>query len=285
MNWIRNNTFLAGFLGVMIAGVAALGVLLFLAISHYGEVDEAYTAQAAELHRLRSLTPFPDEANLAKFQAQGAVLNDSISELLGKLINVQFPLEPTTPQQFQDKLRASINALTAKANESGVKLPADFALGFNRYQTDIPGNEAAAPLARQLAAIELVINALIVSKVDAVTAIDRTPIAEESGKKPAKTLVAKSPFTISFSAEQGRLRKLLNDVVTAKKQFYVIRTIRIKNQAEKAPSKTVAGAAGAETAAVTPDSKQKSLGYIFGAEKLDVVANFEIINFDNTQKK
>ena len=73
--------------------------------------------------------------------------------------------------------------------------------------------------------------------------------------------------------------------MTAKKQFYVIRTIRIKNQAEKAPSKTVAGAAGAETAAVTPDSKQKSLGYIFGAEKLDVVANFEIINFDNTQKK
>jgi hypothetical protein len=286
MNWIRENKFLAGFFGVVIAAAVAVGVLIFLAVGHYGEVDEAYTTQSVELQRLRGLTPFPDEANLKKFQGQGKVLGDAISGIETTLTAVQMPLEPTTPQEFQDKLRNSINSLTARATEYGVALPKDkaFALGFDRYQADLPNKDAAAPLARQLAAIELLINTLISAKVDSINAVDRAPLPEEKNEKPVKSLVIKHPFSVSFVAEQSRFRKLTNDIVTAKKQLYVIRAIRIKNQAEKAPSKTVAGAATDSVPAAT-DAKAKSLTYLFGAEKLAVDMNIDIVNFDNTQKK
>lgn len=283
MNWIRENKFVAVFLGAVIAAAAGIGVLLYFAIAHYGEVNDTYTAQTVELQRLRSLVPFPDEENLKKFQEQGKVLADAISGLESSLTSYQFPLEPTTPQEFQDKLRTSINTLTAHAAENGVALPKDkaFALGFDRYQSELPSKDAAAPLARQLAAIELVLDTLINAKVDSITSVDRPQLQEEKNAKPAKALVVKHPFSISFvTLPKLRVRKVLNDIVTAKNQFYIIRAIHIKNEAQDAPSKT-----GAPDATPPPDGKPKSLTYLFGAEKLDVDMNIDIVNFDNTQKK
>jgi hypothetical protein len=284
MNWIRENKSLAVFLGVVIAVALAIGVLLYFAIGHFSEVNETYTAQAAELQRLRALVPFPNEENLEKFRAQGKVLSDAITSLETNLTATQFPLDPATPQEFQDKLRASINALTASAAANGVALPTDkpFALGFDRYQSELPGKDAAAPLARQLAAIELVFNTLISAKIDSITAVDRPELPEEKNQKPSKSLVAMHPFSVSFVCGQRRFRSVMNSIVTDKKQFYVIRAVHVKNQGDKAPSKVVPGAADAPA---TPDAKAKALTYLFGAEKLVVDMNIDIVNFDNTQKK
>src|SRR4029434_3242903 len=70
MNWIKQNTFLAGFIAVMVIGVGALGYLLFSASSHYEEVRTDYAAKAKELNRLETLKPYPEAGNLKQLDEQ-----------------------------------------------------------------------------------------------------------------------------------------------------------------------------------------------------------------------
>lgn len=281
MNWIRENKFLAGFFGFVIAGAVALTVLLVMAYNQYAEYSDIYANQANELKRLQAKAPYPDEKNLEKYKEQKKLLGEAISGLQENLSAIEFPLEPMTPELFQDRLRASINAVGVKAAENGLKLsPAVAAMGFDRYQTETPGKDAATPLGRQLKAIEFIVNELLGSKVNSITTIHREPLPEESGKKTsAQTLVAKYPFQITFVVEQNRFRKLLNDIVGATQQFYIVRQVRIKNQVEKGPLKT-SDAAAAPTAPA--DAR---LHYIVGNEKLEVALTLEIVDFAAPSQK
>jgi hypothetical protein len=270
MNWIRENKFIAGFLGFVIVAALGLGFLIWQAVGNFGAVDGTYRDQLDQLNALQSQVPFPNQQNLKKYKEQDEDLNTANTALQADLATHEFPLEPMTPEQFQDKLRTAVDEVAEKAKDNKITVPDKFAMGFDRYLTETPNRDAAAPLGRQLTAIEFIINELLDSRIDSISIISRTPLPEESGQKPSKNSVVKHPFEITFVSEQGRFRKVLNDIVSNSKQLYVVRLLQIKNQVDKSPPKVAQNAAG---------SDDKHLKYIFGAEKLELVMKLEVIDF------
>src|ERR1700677_389301 len=170
MNWISENKFLAGFFGFMIVGIAALGFFLYQALGAYADVHQDYTNKIQQLNTLQALSPTRNQDNLKKYEEQKSALAEVIDGLEKNVSAVQFPLDATTtPEIFQDRLRKSLDAALADAKTNNVKLPEKFALGFDRYLAELPAKEAAAPLDRELKAVEFVVNELISARVESIS--------------------------------------------------------------------------------------------------------------------
>ena len=302
MNWVKENKFLTGFLIVMLIGIGALGFEVFSASSASEEATNQYTQKAAEYSRLRHLVPFPNKQNLDAYEAQKQEAAKVIDAFQTDLAKKEFPLEPLTPERFQDQLKASVTAVKKKAEEANVKLPEKgFFLGFERYENNLPPPEAATPLGRQLKAIEWVINQYIANSVVEIHSLSRTELPEERGggdKKAAPgnnqpaggpgggsgakrsgrgDLVKYFPFRVDTICKQPKLANLLNAVTaTDAPQFYVLRWIRIVNQKEKGPSRLI-----------DPSKPKEAQGpdYIVGEEMIEAVAEYDIVDFVRPDEK
>ena len=143
MNWIKQNKFLSGVIGVMLIGVGVLGFLLFKAQAHYGEVRTDYETKVSELNRLEGLKPYPETENLKQIDAQKAQYLALVESLHKNVSAAQIPLEPMTREVFQDELRKTVTRITTKAKEGSLALPAMFYLGMEKYQSEPPLPEAA----------------------------------------------------------------------------------------------------------------------------------------------
>ena len=143
MNWIKENKVLSGFLGVLTVGIGVLGYFVLDAMDRVDTAQENYTAQASDLARLQNLPLTPSKKNLDALVAQKTEAVNVIAEYQATLGAKSFPLEPMTPEQFQDQLKATKTAIFARAAEGGTKLPPKFFLGFEAYETTPPKPDAA----------------------------------------------------------------------------------------------------------------------------------------------
>lgn len=306
MNWIKENKFLTGFFVVTAVGAGTLGYLLFSAMGAADEAANLYATQAAELERLQNLPLSPNQKNLDALVAQKKDAVDAIEAFQATLAAKTFPVEQMTPEGFQDKLKATKNAVVEKA-QGGTQLPEKFFLGFDPYETRPPdGKEVATLLGRQLKAIEWMFGQLIDSRVTEVKAIKREPLPEESGKtrggekgdkKGKAPLLTTNSIELTIQCRQNALATFLNSLVSAKApQFYTIRAIRIKNENEKGPQRVDPNAILADPgaialpppgAAVPPPGApvapaapvQAVTKYIVGEEQLEVTLQIEIVDF------
>ena len=128
------------------------------------------------------------------------------------------------------------------------------------------------------------------------------PVAVTALPAPTPALVSKYPLEIAFTALPSSFRESLNKIVSDK-ELYVIRSLMVKNQVDKGPSRidpmqAAAGVpAGVAPAAPTPtgapasgggfdgngvpvpplpDKGPAPLRYIVGQERLDVTARIEL---------
>jgi hypothetical protein len=295
MNWIRENKFLTGFIAILVIGAGALGYLLYSAYDTYSDVSDQYTETSTELNKLQAQDPYPDAANLAKFRAEHDQLLDATHTLATSLSQMVLPVENLTPSAFQDRLRTTLTTVVAKAGTAGVKLPTDFALDFNQYQTLQPAPAAAGPLGRQLAAVEIIMNILIDDHVESITALTRTKLPQEGGPGGVRRrLVDTYPFDIQFVSTQQSFQKVLNDVAASTTQFFITRTLLVDNSDPKPVAKVAetpppapAAAAGAgpgpgAAAAAAPDTSGTNdrLAFVVGTEKLDVAMRIDMVTFN-----
>ena len=306
MNLGQNKFFIALGATVLIGGLA-LGYLVYQSSSDFDDATTRYNEQVQELNRLQRLDLYPEEANLKMLEEQKKIAHETAISLHQQLMPMAFPLEPMTPEQFQDKLNASAKALADKAAAAGVNLPDKLYLGFAEYRTVTPIPEAAAALGRQLKCIEMVIDAMIEKKVASIEKISRTPLPEEiaaakadvQGQKakgpkggkpgnPVPELISKFPFEVQFIAEQKSFQAVLNEVSKDARQFFIIRPLVIKNQNEKAPKKVDPADKANDPAAAAPDKNgaaSKQLRYVLGAEKLNVTLRFDAVVFSGNLPK
>lgn len=310
MNWIRNNTFLAAFLAVMVLGIGGLTYLLIDSMGRYDQVAQDYDTQVKELKRLQALKPFPDQANLAAYQEVKKTYKQAVDELRAKLAAFEPAPEtpPPGPTQFQDRLRRVVDDVTKAAQLANVAYPDDFYLGFERYRNSLPDAVATPLLSRQLDNIQELVGILIKERVDRITAVKRVVLPQESGggaapvftparsqnNKPganaagAAELVSKLPVVLEFTGPSGCARNTLNDISHSKRLF-VVRAIQVKNESDKGPVRgqdpTQAGGAGAVAAgdpnATTTDAASQkgtpALRYVVGQERLNVVERVELV--------
>ncbi len=320
MNWVKKNTFLAGLIAVVVIVGGILGYLTFSAYSNYNAVTAEYDSQVSKLQQLQNRTPFPSDANIKRYAELAAEYKDEYTNLLAEVGKMQPPLETISPQAFQDRLRSVVSEVEAAAQTAGVTLAPEFYMGFDQYRGQLPGDNAAGALARQLGAVQAVVNALIENRVKSIDSITRTPLPEEGGAPPPETrnprdnrpansreekasVVSAYPFEITFTAEQGRLRQSLNAIVRSS-QFFIIRYLTVANSSLEGPPRAPVETAYVDPAAEptpnpdgsmptpnpegtqqTADPERPALNVIVGRETLTVAARIEMITFNTPEAK
>jgi hypothetical protein len=315
MDWIRKNPVLTAIIAVTLSGCGALGYLILTAQGKYASVRETYDRQSAELSRLQGLKPYPEQANLHQMAAQTEEYAKATKGLLERLSMMELPAEPMTPEQFQDKLKRAVTDLAAKATTSGTKLPPDFFLGFEDYRTQLPTRDAAPQLGRQMAAVELVCNLLVDSKVAELKGLKRAKLPVETGEEkkdpkesekpkpgakgagPAKpagpTMIEESEIALDFISDQNRFRRVLNLIAAAKEQFFIVRNLVVANEKQTAPPRTAVGtppvatppppifgdATGTPGSGPTHGATAPKLEFLLGNERVEIKATVAIVDF------
>jgi hypothetical protein len=268
MSWVQENKFLTAVIAVTVIGSGALGYLLFDAMGKNSAASEEFDRVAAEKKRLETMPVYPNEANLRKVQEQKQEHLARIQDLQKKLKSMELPEEPLSPEAFQDRLRVSVTAYLSAAAGARLKLPDKFYMGFDTYQSSPPKAEAAPKLGRQLKAIEFALGQLVANRAVELRGVIREELPEETGrprvqpaaakpaapgaKKPeAAPLVEKHAFEITFLSDQTAAQKVLNAIDTDRKQFYITRTVVVRNEKPTPPPRE-AGSVPPPPAADTP---------------------------------
>jgi hypothetical protein len=309
MNWFQQNRFLGGFLGVLALATLLDGSFLLHEKGAADKQEARLEATINELTRLRRSRPFPNEKNLEKTKAQSDTYRSSLLTLENELKTRTLPIVPMQPNEFQAQLRQSVNEVIENARASKVQLPENFYLGFDEYTTSLPNSAAAPLLGRELKAIETLANVIVSAHVDSVNGLTRVPLLQEKAATPTpgKTRATKprlapnaatragegNSLEVGFSASPAATRKVLNQIAAAKEQLFVIRTLVVKNQVDKAPKReaalqgVAAAAASAPVVVAAPKSTSTAPGvsFIVGTEHISVSAKIDIVNLSSSLKE
>jgi hypothetical protein len=197
------------------------------------------------------------------------------------------------PNEFQSRLRQAMVASAEKARANKVKLPDNFALGFNEFTAALPKNEIAPLLAQELAGAELLTNILIEARVDSVTAFTRRPAPSSvggvttpaPGKRPTSSPAGGSKVTdrnivdFSFVAAPSAARNVLNQIASSNQQLYIIRTLHVRNEKENGPPRegSTAGTIVGGSAIDTATASTSALKFIVGNEHVETSARIEMV--------
>jgi hypothetical protein len=289
MNWYRENRWLGNFLIAFAAGLLIALWFLFHAKGEFSDAAAQFNEVAIERARLEHLNPFPNEENFRKTQAAlenyGATLNKTKEELKSQVV----PLAPLAPNEFQTRLREAIANVTEKARANRVKLPENFSLGFDEFTAALPDTAASPLLGQQLNQVELLVNILIDNRVDAITDLKRpvTPAqsvaaaASAQRKPPPDTakVIERAVVDLAFSASPAALRKVLNQIASFDRQFFIVRTLHVHNEQQKGPSREQSAAATSGKAAANPATSPSAIKFIVGNEHLEAAAAVELVRF------
>jgi hypothetical protein len=290
MNWFRENRWLGTFLIVCAISVLLALYLLFRSKSNFEDASAQFNDAAAERNRLEHLDPFPNEANYQQLKVHFENYNAALNKLKDELKTQMRPVDPLAPNEFQSRLRQAIIAVTERARGNRVKLPDNFHLGFDEFTTALPSTASAPLLGQELAQAEALMNALIDARVDAVTTFQRTSLSPETtattpaARKPGATttnskVIERNVVDVSFVAAPPAARKVLNEIAGSSQQFFVVRTLHVRNEREKGPAREQnAGAPSADTAATTK-TPTGAIKFIVGNEHIQIGARIEMVRF------
>jgi len=298
MTWFRENRWLGTFLVVFGVCVLLDFFFLFYAKGNSEDALARFNEAAAERNRLESLDPYPTQEN---FRKMGDFLKNyaaSLDKLKQDLRTQMLPAPAMAPNEFQSHLRQSIVAVTDRAHANKVKLPENFALGFDEYTSALPSTAAAPLLGQELAQVEFLLGLVIDARVDSVTALVRVPLPEEKpspspapggSRKPVAApaqagpkMLERAVIDLAFASSPSVARKVLNQLGTSSQQLFITRTLHVRNEQEKGPLREKTPAAGASPAAVPTDAPAKpaaALTFVVGSEHIETLARIELIRF------
>ena len=298
MNWFQQNRWLGSFL--ISVGVATLLSAFFLWRAHnsFEKASARFNEVATERNRLENLDPFPNDANYQKLKVHIEDYGAAVEKMKEDLKTRMLPIVALQPNEFQSRLRQVTLTTFDKAHVGNVKLPPRFHLGFDEFTASLPSTAAAPLLGQQLSQTALLMNILIEARVDSLTALRRTPLAEERaaapappptpGRKPGGTaaagpkLIERQIVDLTFVAAPSVARKVLNQIASSTQQFYIIRTLHmrtldLRNEKEtaKGPPREPTSQAGA--GGKQPDTSKAALKFIVGNEHIETSARIEML--------
>jgi hypothetical protein len=282
VNWFRENRFLGRLLVVFGVVLLTVSSFLFSAKSDWNEAATRFSKASAELNRLDRLAPYPSAGNLRKMKAHAEDYSTALAKLKEELKTRVAPAPPMAPNEFQSRLRITMNAVADKARATKVKLPDKFYLGFDDFVSALPSEAAAPSLGQELVEIEWLMNNLLDAHVDAVTAFRRGALPEEHNRSAATSanaankLFQRNVVETTFFSTPSAARKIINQIAAAHEHFCIIRLLHVRNEKEKGPPRE---ATGETSAASVPTSSPAALNFIVGNEKIETTAKIEIVRF------
>jgi hypothetical protein len=285
MNWYRENRWLGNFLIAFAVGLLVGLWFLFYAKGAFAEAMTQFNSAATERSRLEHLTPFPNEQNVKKTELELEDYGVRLNALKGELSAQVVPSAPLAPNEFQTRLRQAIANVTDRARANRVKLPENFHLGFDEFVAALPATADAPLLGQELQQVELLSGILIDAKIDGITNLKRAVLAAPTPAAPtpapkgppktAKPVIERSTIELTFAASPSAMRKALNQIASFDKQFFIVRTIYVRNEQLKGPSREQSTPAAAAAAANSPNT----LKFIVGNEHVETTARVELVRF------
>jgi hypothetical protein len=259
MSWIQENRFAAGLGGI--TAVAAAG-LIFLGVkagNDYSAAKDEYTAAADEVDTMERENPYPNEANLAGKKKAVTEYKEAVEKLQASFNKFRSPTPPNIePDAFTEALLKSRDA-AAKAfgdvRPNGVELPPEFLLGFEAYATSPARKDATGILTFQLEAMsELAANLAKAAPVKLIN-IHRPELEEEEGKTfdPKGKSFRALPVELVFNGTEESLRKFLSSLDDSEKFYFVVRSLRVQNEKQTAPTAADGNFATEEETAATDE--------------------------------
>jgi hypothetical protein len=291
MNWYQENRWLGNFLIALAAALLICVWLLFYAKAAFSDAQNDFNGAANERARLEHLNPFPNDANFRKTESELDQYRAALDKVKEELRAQVLPLGQMAPSEFQTRLRQTIADINEKARANRVKLPDNFHLGFDEFTSALPSSAAsAATLSQELAQIEMLLGILIDARVDGIATLTRgaappenpavAALPRKAGAVAERQLIERAVVDLSFTASPSALRKVLNQIASSDRQFFVVRTLYVRNEQLKGPSREGSPAAAVSATTGTGNTSAAGLKFIVGNEHLQSTARIEMLRFN-----
>src|SRR5437763_4587448 len=307
MKWFQQNRAFATFLIAFAICALLFGALVYRRWSIWTAARQTFEQAAAERNRLKGLDPFPNEVNQRRLQEHLDKYSVALRNFKEALKAEVAPAPPLAPNEFQSRLRQAVVATLDRARKNNVKLPERFQLGFDEFARIMPNTAVTPLLGQELSQVQMLINILLDAKVDSVTSFHRMPLPEERGITPTPTptpvpagrkgssrgpkpvgtsvagpkLLERNIVDLTFKATPAAARKVLNQISSSNGQFYIVRTLYVRNEKDKGPPRE-------KTAEANPPANQPTapdqpggapLSFIVGNEHIEILATIEMLRF------
>lgn len=257
MQWIKRNLLFVscGAIALVLLGVA--GWFLYSNIQRDNEIQEGSDGlqqQLSEAQRLSSLPASVTQENIEEAKKQQKALKD----FRGQLRDLFAPapvFDKMDDRAFSSYLLKALRDLSTAASNANVILPDKFKFTFTAQtvQSQFPA-ESIDLWTKQLADIKSICDALYQSKINALDAIQRVPVAAMDNS-PGEFLTATimtnqagttfSPYFISFRSFSGDLAAVL-ERFSRSTNCIIVKSINVTPSTVPLPAPTVS-APGAPT--------------------------------------
>jgi len=284
----KEQSFWIGFALVMLILLGGSGFFLVKSLGAYNNASKEHGLLAQKKRSLERKSIYPNQENQDEFERRLDDFEAQVDELHDTLKRFQRPLESTL--QAKDFPQILADAVVAfreyTRTEKPVSLPDDFYFGMGKYEKGgLPPQAATGILNFQLDAIERLLRVIIENGAEEIYSFDReiTPLEEPGGENPELTAqVAKYTVTVSFLTSHDGFRKFLNEVSNDKEFFYIVRVLRVDNEAKEGPPRQAG--VGAETEEIEGEGfEQRDARVVFGNEKLRVTAVVDLCRFPDRE--
>jgi hypothetical protein len=239
MSWIKDNKFAALFGGVTLVVALVLFYVGLSARARYANALDNYQSAALEVEGFEAISPYPNIANRA---GKSKALNDYRNAITG--LQSAFdkfrpkPLKNISPQDFTNHAKAA-NEEVGKAFENAhVKLPEGFFLGFESYTEALAREDTTGLLDYQLGATKELLLTLAKAAPSQLQNLHRAKLPEEDGDKwqaTANDAGRPFPLEITFKGNEHAVREFLSSIANSPNYFFVVRSLRIMNEKQRAP--------------------------------------------------
>src|SRR5439155_21292922 len=89
-------------------------------------------------------------------------------------------------------------------------------------------------------------------------------------------VVERTIVDLTFTASPSAMRKVLNQIASSDRQFFIVRTLYVRNEQQKGPSREQSNAA---PAVPTPTVPSSGLKFSVGNEAVGTTATIETVRF------
>jgi hypothetical protein len=242
----KEKRFISILAGITVVCVGGLYFFASKGSSRFDAAKQQFDAVDSEIKSMEGLPVYPTEKNLALKEAELKTYSANAEELSKKLQALRpANLENTDPQAFTDLLvktaDASIKAYqTAGLSSEGdnPSLPKGFYLGFEAYTSTPAQKDSTGIMTYQLGAISELNAVLAASKPSALLNFRREALPEEKNEayKPTPGVPYRAlPIEVAFAGPESALRAFINGIQSSKQHYFVIRSMRVRNDKQEGP--------------------------------------------------
>lgn len=249
LNWIKRNPIVAAFFVLFAAALAGLAWLSREANAKRDAVEADLQAQRNALSRILESRPAPLGDNLRILKKDREQLEGHYRDLLQDIVGQRIEMpESLTPIEFSKRVDQAAGRIRYAAEQSKIRLPENFRLGFARYEKALPCQQTASGddckriltmMIKQLAASQKICTLLINAGVEEIRGIRRVDVEPATGAGPDALDAVISvdprlqsvhfPFECQFVCGTEQLRSLLNEI-PKQDVFFAVRGLRIDEE-------------------------------------------------------